>query len=85
MTLDRLDNPVQKSKTARAVPRTDGVIRKNKVTTDQDSPVASMTAKEPQQAVAERTELAPEPEPGDFTSCHYLKMLMSMFAQSYIT
>jgi hypothetical protein len=44
-----------------------------------------MTAKEPQQAVAERTEVAPEPELGDFTSYHYLKMLMSVFAQSYIT
>jgi hypothetical protein len=71
MTLDRLDNPVQKSKTPRAVPRTDGVIRKNKVTTGQDSPVAAMTAEEPQQAVAERTEMAPEPELGDLTS-YYL-------------
>jgi hypothetical protein len=84
VTLDRLDNPAQKSKTARAVPRTDGVIRKNKVTAGQDSPVAAMTAKEPQEAVAERTELAPEPELGDFTSCHYSKMLMSVFTQSCI-
>ncbi|XP_023727508.1 transcription factor IIIB 90 kDa subunit isoform X1 [Cryptotermes secundus] len=65
MTLDRLDNPVQKPKTARAAPRTDGVIRKNKVITGQDSPIAAMTAEEPQQAVAERTELAPEPELDD--------------------
>jgi hypothetical protein len=85
MTLDRLDNPVQKPKTARAAPRTDGVIRKSKVITGQDSPVAAVTAEEPQQAVAERTELPPEPELGDFTRYHCLKMLMSLFAQSYIT
>jgi hypothetical protein len=71
MTLDRLDNPVPKSKTVRAVPRTDGVIRKNKVTVGQDSPVPAMTAEEPQQAVTEKTEMAPEPELGDFTSYHY--------------
>jgi hypothetical protein len=70
MALDRLDNPVLKSKTARAVPRTDGVTRKNKVTTGQDSPVAAVTAKEPQQIVAERTEVVPEPELGDLTFYH---------------
>jgi hypothetical protein len=85
VTLDRLDNLAQKSKTARAVPRTDGVIRKNKVTAGHDSSIAVLTAKEPQQAVAERTELVPEPELGDFKFYHYLKMLMSMFTQRYIT
>jgi hypothetical protein len=67
MAIDRLDNAALKSKTPRAIPRTDGVIRKNKVTTGHDSPVAAVTAKEPQQAMEERTEVAPEPELGDFT------------------
>jgi hypothetical protein len=80
ITLDKLDDPVPKSKTVRAVPRTDGATRKNRVITGQSSPVAATTAEEPQQAVTETTELPPEPELGDLTFYHYSKMLMSIFA-----
>lgn len=80
MTLDKLDDTVSKSKTVRAVPRIDGVTRKNKITIGQGSPVAATTAEQPHQAVTETTELPPQPELGDFTSYHNIKMLVSVYA-----
>jgi hypothetical protein len=67
MSLDRLDISMPKSKTVRAVPRTDSVTRKNKATAGQGSPAAATTVQDLQPVVPEATELPPEPEIGDFT------------------
>lgn len=80
MTLDKLDDPASKSKTVRAVPRIDGVTRKNKITIGHGSTVAAAAAEEPHQTVTETTEVPPEPELGDFTSYHNIKMLLSAYA-----
>jgi hypothetical protein len=83
MSLDRLDVTIPKPKTVRAVPRTDSVTRKNKVTAGQSSPAGATTVEDLQPVMPETTQLPPEPELGDFTSDCYSEILMSLFACSY--
>lgn len=73
MSLDRLDIPIPKSKTVRAIPRTDSVTRKNRVAAGQGSPAGATTVEELQPVVPETTELPPEPELGEFSLFVILK------------
>jgi hypothetical protein len=73
MSLDRLEISIPKSKTVRAIPRTDSVTRKNRVAAGQGSPVGATTVEDLQPLVPETTELPPEPELGEFSLFIILK------------